>query len=285
MDVTLIAVPYDSGRRGARMGAGPAYLLRAGLERRLGHAGHSVQVRTLDAPVDTWRAEIRTAFDLARVVAAATTEALEAGAFPLVLSGNCGPAALGCVSALRSAPAVFWFDAHGDFNTPDTTVGGFLDGMALATVTGRCWPQLSAAIAGFHAVAERSIALIGARDLDALEAAALEASGIQRVGGTTLRRDLQAILRTHEGNTPTYVHLDLDVLDPREGRVNPYAAPHGLSRVDVEWAITAIAEAMALEVAALTAYDPASDVSGTGCEAALTLGVALVAAAARRRDA
>jgi arginase len=284
MDVQLIAVPYDSGRRAERMGAGPEHLLRAGLESRLSEAGHSVRVLVLEAPVDSWRAEIQTAFDLARAVAAAVTQALAAGTFPMVLSGNCGPAALGCVSALGHQPAVFWFDAHGDFNTPETTIGGFLDGMALATVTGRCWPQLAGAIPRFHAVPESSIALIGARDLDPLEARALDGSGVRRIARAALRRDLPAALDSLGANTAAYLHLDLDVLDPSEGRINAYAAPDGLSRVDVEWAIAAIAGSMALEAAALTAYDPASDVTGTGCEAALALGVALVSAAARWRD-
>ena len=35
MDIQLLAVPYDSGNRGARMGAGPEKLLDAGLERIL----------------------------------------------------------------------------------------------------------------------------------------------------------------------------------------------------------------------------------------------------------
>jgi arginase len=275
MRVEVIAVPYDSARRGERMGAGPEHLLRAGLEDHLTRAGHSVWVRMLEAPADHWRAEIRTAFDLARAVSGAVSEALADGAFPLVLSGNCGPAALGCLSALRR-PSVFWFDAHGDFNTPETTIGGFLDGMALATVAGRCWHQLAAALPGFHPVPERSIALIGARDLDPLEAALLERSAIRRIAGARLRRDLPTVLAASEASAPTYLHLDLDVLDPREARVNPYAAPDGLSRADVAWAITAIAQSVPLGAAALTAYDPGSDAEGTGCETALALAVALV---------
>jgi arginase len=276
MRVEVIAVPYDSARRGERMGAGPEHLLRAGLTQRLTAAGHSVRVRVLEAPADSWRAEIRTAFDLARAVAAAAREALADGAFPLVLSGNCAPAALGCASALHQPPTVLWFDAHGDFNTPETTIGGFLDGMALATLAGRCWRQLAGAMPGFHPVPESAIALIGARDLDPLEAALLDRSAIRRVAGATVRRDLPAVLAAFEATAPAYLHLDLDVLDPSEAPVNPYAAPDGLSRADVAWAITTIAQALPLGAAALTAYDPGSDAAGTGCEAALALAVALV---------
>lgn len=277
MRVELIAVPYDSGRRGERMGRGPEYLLERGLEGRLGQAGHTVRVRTVEPPADHWRAEIRTAFDLARAVAAAVGETLSSGGFPLVLSGNCGPAALGCVAGIGGAPAVFWFDAHGDFNTPETTIGGFLDGMALATVAGRCWPQLAAAIPGFVAVAEERVTLLGARDLDPLEADALRRSPIRRIAAAELRRRLPEVLGAEGGVAKAcYLHLDLDVLDPSEGRVNPYAVPNGLSAADLVWAIATIAGMATIQAAALTAYDPASDVTGSGCEAALALAVALV---------
>src|SRR5262245_27994563 len=161
--VHLIAVPYDSARRGERMGAGPLVLARA-LGERL-QAERDVRTTFIEAPDDSWRAEIRTAFELARGVAAAVREARAAGAFPLVLSGNCGPAAMGCVAGLGPSTAVCWFDAHGDFNTPDTTTGGFLDGMPLATLTGHCWPELARGIAGLEPIDERSAVLIGARDL------------------------------------------------------------------------------------------------------------------------
>jgi len=61
---------------------------------------------------------------------------------------------------------VLWFDAHGDFNTPESTLGGFLDGMALAIATGRCWTGLAATVPGFTPVAEENVVLVGARDLD-----------------------------------------------------------------------------------------------------------------------
>ncbi|HJU64524.1 MAG TPA: arginase family protein [Gemmatimonadaceae bacterium] len=282
MNVQLIAVPYDSARRGERMGAGPE-LLQTELVRRLEQEGHRTAVRVLDAPTDSWRAEIRTAFDLAGEVARSVERTLSTGGFPLVLSGNCGPAALGCVSALRGSPLVFWFDAHGDFNTPDTTVGGFLDGMSMATLTGHCWPQLAANIPGFAAVTEENVTLIGARDLDPLEAAALERSKVRRVAVDDLRRALPAaIVDTRARSSPAYLHLDLDVLDPREAPINPYQAPNGLSRADVEWAIATITQSERVEAAALTAYDPTSDPEGKGREAALVLGVAVVQAVARR---
>ena len=280
MQIELIAVPYDSAHRGRRMGAGPEHLLRAGLPDSLAGAGYQVHVRVLEAPVDAWQAEIRTAFDLARGVAEAVSNARSIGAFPLVLSGNCGPAALGCVAGLGPASGILWFDSHGDFNTPDTTLGGFLDGMALATMTGRCWTQLSAAIPGFRPIPDSSVALLGMRDLDPLEATALEESNILQVRPAELRAQLPSVLSSVvRATTATYLHLDLDVLDPGEGRANAFAAPEGLSRADLAWAIGAIAAERPLGAAALTSFDPDSDQTGRALSAALELGLRLAEAA------
>ena len=273
--VHLIAVPYDSARRGERMGAGPLVLMRE-LDARLRAEGRDVRTVVIEAPSDSWRAEIRTAFELARGVAGAVRDAGAGGAFPLVLSGNCGPAAIGCVAGLDPAPAVCWFDAHGDFNTPDTTTGGFLDGMPLATLTGHCWPALARGIAGLSPIDERSAVLIGARDLDPLEAVRLEASAIGRVAAARVRDDLPQALARIAASRRAYIHLDLDVLDPSEGRINLYAAPGGLSRADVVWAIERIAATMTPAAAALTSFDPAADPSGRALDAAVSLGLALV---------
>ena len=274
--VHLIAVPYDSGQRGERMGAGPETLMPV-LADRLRDAGHQVESMTIDVPDDAWRTEIGTTFELAAGVAYAVRVAREAGAFPLVLSGNCGPAALGCVASGEYRGATFWFDAHGDLNTPKTTVSGFLDGMALATLTGRCWPQLTAAIPGFRPVDDSAVALVGARDLDPLEAAMLETSKITHVPPAEYGPELTAAIGIIASRcAAVYVHVDLDVLDPSEGRVNDYSAPGGLSCADVIWGIREITSNFYFIAASLTAFDPAADTDGRALDAAVKFGLVLI---------
>src|SRR5206468_12877100 len=92
------------------------------------------------------------------------------GRFPVVLSGNCG-ASLGVVGGLMQARGgaaarplgVVWMDAHGDFNTPDTSASGFLDGMSLAALVGRCWRALTLVTPGV-AVPEHHVLHLGGRD-------------------------------------------------------------------------------------------------------------------------
>ena len=166
MDIHLLLVPYDTARRGWRSGAGPEHLLQAGLTTHLQRNGHFVaDVQVIEDDSAQCPAEIRTAFELARRLAAGVRFARAAGRFPLVLSGNCN-SAIGTLSGLGPAPrAIFWFDAHGDCNTPETTASGFLDGTGLAVALGLCWRQLAASVPGFQPVAPEATFLLGARDL------------------------------------------------------------------------------------------------------------------------
>lgn len=276
-DVRLIAVPYDSGIRGWRMGAGPIHLLESGLEARLRTAGHSVQTRWIEAPADPPPAEIRTTFQLAAGVADAVRDARAAGALPIILAGNCS-SSIGTLAGLADAePAVVWLDAHADFNTPDTTRSGFLDGMSLAIATGRCWTQMATAIPGFRPVPESRVCLMGARDVDPAEADLLRAS----VCTVLPPRELDArlsdaldTLRTRAGTV--YLHIDLDVLDPSEGRANAFAAPDGLRLAQVIGIIHALRQRFELGAVALTAYDPSSDPDGRIVSAAGKLTYALL---------
>jgi arginase len=274
MDVDVILVPYDSAQRGARMGAGPDALVTAGLPSRLERAGHRVACAVVEPPSGNWRAEIRTAFDLAAGVAGRVRAARAAGRFPLVLSGNCN-AAVGAVAGLGADTTVLWCDAHADFNTPETTTGGFLDGMALATVTGRCWAAMAAQVPGFAPVPEDAVWLVGARDLDPLERTALERSAVRRRPAAALGPPLVTEVRAALGASERlYLHVDLDVLDPAEGRANAYAAPGGASAA----ALAAVCGALGASTAAATiaAYDPTLDADGRVREAAFAAVEALL---------
>ncbi len=286
MNVRLLAVPYDSGLRNVRMGRGPAHLLERGLVARLWDGGHDVAVDTIEV-ADAPPAEIRTAFDLNRLLATAAREAVTSGVLPLVLAGNCNTA-VGTLGGLGSSGVgVVWFDAHADFNTPETTITGFLDGMALALVTGRCWASIAAGIPGFRPVSPEHVVLVGARDFDPAELAALQSSAITLVPpGAVRERGAAAALEPHLAALRTrvrrlYVHLDLDVLDPGEATVNQFAAPGGLTIPEVADALRLIARHGPIAAATLTAYDPLRDPDDRALNAAFRLLYVLVEEAGR----
>lgn len=86
-----------------------------------------------------------------------------------MLAGNCITAVGALAGIADSEPAVLWLDAHGDLNTPETTRSGFLDGMALVILTGRCWRSLAETVLGFRPVEERRVRHFGAHKLDDAE--------------------------------------------------------------------------------------------------------------------
>jgi arginase len=127
---------------------------------------------------------------------------------PVVVSGDCSTA-VGTLAGLQRAgldPAVVWFDAHGDFNTPATTPSGYLGGMVLAVVTGRAGVPL---VDGLTPIAEDRVVLVDARDLDPAEADALAGSAVRRT-------PVEALDAATLPPGPLYLHVDLDVVDAAE---------------------------------------------------------------------
>jgi arginase len=279
MDIQLLLVPYDSARRGSRCGAGPEHLVRAGLVAHLHGQGHVVTaVHIIEDDPAYPPAEIRTAFELARRLATAVRSARAAGHFPLVLGGNCNTS-VGTLSGLTPGRrSTFWFDAHGDCNTPETTDTGFLDGMGLAITMGLCWHQLAATVPGFESVAPEATFLLGARDLDVGEAALLEESAIISIAVGQIPKELPSILaKAPLADTLGYLHLDLDVLDPSVGHANYLPVPDGLSVSQLIAAVAAIRARVPLGAAALTSYSPEDDHDQGVCRAAFAAIDAIVA--------
>jgi arginase len=265
MRAELIVVPFDSGLRDRRMGRGPNRLLELGLGERLLALGAEVQIHHLEPPSDTFPSEIRMAHELHRAVGSAVSSALERRSFPLVLSGNCN-VAVGVVAGMRMArrasPAVCWFDAHADLNTPETTIGGFLDGMAVSMIAGRCWRELTAQVPGFVPIPEAQILMIGTRDIDPLEREMLEASAIRVATRTaSIAADIDAVVSS--AKTPdSYLHLDLDSLDTSEGSANQFAAAGGITRSELLAYVDAIGARARIVAATMSAYDPDFDSDG-----------------------
>ena len=276
MRIHLIHVPYDSAHRAARMGGGPVHLAQHGVAARLRADGHDVEEMWIEAP-PVLPPEIATAFELSRRLAVAVERARGDGARPIVLAGNCSTA-LGTVSGLGPENlGVVWFDAHADLNTPDTSVSGFFDGMALSLVMGRSWRELVRSVPGSRPIPGTRVAMVGVRDLDLAEEEFVEASTVARVLVADVR-ELGAVPAMARALEPmghevsrVYVHIDLDVHDPAEARANHFAAPGGLSRAEVREAVAAIAQRFTIAGAAITAYDPSFDAEGRTLEAAIEL--------------
>jgi arginase len=264
---TIVQVPSDLGRAD-RMGAGVPVLAETLAEL----VDETVVVARGDASLN----EVAACMEIVRGVGERVREVVAARRFPLVLAGNCH-SSLGTVAGLRIPVGVVWLDAHADFNTPETTRSGFLDGMALALLTGSGWEALRATIPGHEPVPEEWVVLAGARDLDPSEEQRLAPSGVRRAQAD----DLPDALDTLRGRiADVYLHVDLDVLDPSVGRANRYACDGGFNLHELERAVDAVQARFTVRAAAVTAYDPAGDPEHAIPQAARAVVARLLAAQA-----
>jgi arginase len=140
----------------------------------------------------------------------------------MIVGGDC-TAHAGALAGLRAArpssrPGIAWFDAHGDFNTPDTTPSGNVWGMPFAMLCGRGDPDLVGACDG-PTVAEEDAALIGGQVLDQAESRMLAASRVAHFGAgmvqspaglAALRAWARTVAKRVDG---IYVAIDMECLD------------------------------------------------------------------------
>jgi arginase len=254
--VCVIVVPYDSGLYRARMGCGPERLLESGLKPLLARLGHTPVVETVRVS-GRYTPEISTTFELCSLVAQRVHECLHANNFPLVLSGNCDISVGAVAGCGCKTTGVAWFDAHGESHTPETTESGFLDGMGLSILTGQCWRGMAGRIPGFSAVAGEQVLLIGSRDVEPQEHTLQDRVGIRRVSAVEdVRSAIESMSRKVDG---VYIHLDLDVLDPREATANQWTPPDGLTVETLREAVKAIQSYTDIKGFGIGSYDPECD--------------------------
>jgi arginase len=262
-EIRLLIVPYELDRLRRGVGRGPEQLLEAGAEKVLASAGATVRTETLELDRE-YSNEILGCFELIKLIAARVGAATEEGAFPVILSGSCF-ASVGIVAGLGAPTGVVWFDAHGDFNTPETTDFGYFDGMGVAVLTGEAWRTMLAGVDGAAPLPEAAIVLAGARDFDPYERERVERSELVHLPPDRLRTPeplLEAARGLPASLSGLYVHVDLDVLDADEARVNVYSAPNGISGAELQALVGGLMESCPVGALSLTAYDPECDSTG-----------------------
>ena len=142
------------------MGKGPFVLVESDIVARLKDKFESINEIVVESK-ENFPMEIGTTFELLRFVADEVRLSVSKQAFPLILAGNCNTT-LGAISGLMPRNlGLIWFDAHGDYNTPETTTSGFLDAMGLSMITGHCWQSLAKTIPNYDALPENRVLFVG----------------------------------------------------------------------------------------------------------------------------
>ena len=263
--IVVVGVPTALGGHLSGMEHAPGELRGGGLLERLRAAEPEVDIRDAgdvridpgfrpdDDPRAKNRAGIRAFLPRERDLIASSLAAAGGDPALLVLGGDC-TAHAGAMAGLRQARpgsrlAIAWFDAHGDFNTPDTTPSGNVWGMPFAMLCGRGDADLVAACDG-PTVREDDAALLGGQVLDEAESRMLAASAVGQFGAGMLAGTAgRAALAGWAADVATrvdgiYVAIDFDCLDARGGWAVTMPEPDGLSLDTALAAVRILAGAM-----------------------------------------
>lgn len=185
------------------------------------------------------------------------TETIHARKRPVSIAGDCCKA-IGVLAGLQRAgvnPFLIWFDAHGDFNTWETTPTGFLGGMPLAMIVGRGEQTITKAV-GLRPLPETQVILTDARDLDPGERKLVKESAI-------LHLDHPEHLIVHYlPDMPLYIHFDTDIVNPNEVSAMNYPASGGLSVAELQNIFRYLAQNSQIVAVSMSTWNPKLDKNG-----------------------
>lgn len=240
MGLNVVTVPYRYDELHDGLGLGPDALLDDGLIDALRRAGVDVSDPVEVHLPDDERIKGPIAANIGRLgahVGRRVAEAREHGGRVLVLAGD-DTTSVGVISGLQLAHGaghrlgIVWFDAHGDFNTPETSVSNILAGMPLAILAGLAGPlwRESAMLAAI--VPTDRMVIAGVRELDDAEEQLLRSTDVQilrHAESLSGRTFADAMDRLANKVDDIYVHIDLDVLDPSLVPSSSTPSPRGMT--------------------------------------------------------
>jgi arginase len=293
--VHLIGVPLDlgGGRRGVDMG--PSAFRIAGLSEQLTTLGCTIVDKgDLPAPIpetqelrDEHKKYIREIAKVCQKVYQTALSSLDEGAMPIVLGGDHSLAAGSVAAAAEWAKrtkerpiGLLWVDAHGDMNTPGTSLSGNVHGMPLAALLGSEPAELSKIGTFSPKVLPANTVLVGIRNLDEREKVAVRNSGvhvftmkdIDRQGIASIVE--QAVNLAGNGTAGVHVSFDMDVCDPLIAPGVGTPVKGGLNYREAHMVMEIVADSGLLTSLDLVEVNPTLDVRNTtaqlGTELALS---------------
>ncbi len=159
-------------------------------------------------------------------------------------------------------PILVFLDAHGDFNTWETSPSGFIGGMPLAMSVGR-GEQTIAVGCDLRPLPEERVVLVGARDLDPGEDRAVAEAGVAVLDVSAVDSDALP--------GPLYVHIDIDVVDPTDMPAVNYPAPGGPSLLQVGEAVDQLVATGRVVALSFSCWNPSLPGAQTAAAATATL--------------
>ena len=184
-------------------------------------------------------------------LAKAVEEVCIEGAVPVSFAGDCCTT-IPMLAGLRRAgihPLLIWFDAHGDFNTWETSPSGFLGGMPLAMLVGK-GEQTFLERLHLDPMEEERVILTDARDLDPDEKVLVDRSMLTHL------QDPRELLDYTFSENPLWIHFDTDILDPEDVPAQNYPAPGGIRKDELKEVFQYLAKTGLIAAVSLSSWAP-----------------------------
>lgn len=198
----------------------------------------------------------------------AVLKSITDGNFPLTIGGDHSLAISSALASINKNKSlgIIWVDAHGDFNTFDTTITGNIHGLPLAAITGYEKKELVYFHNDNHYKYENTV-IVGGRDIDPLEKENLEDAGvtvfttddIKEKGMTAIME--KAIEIACNGTEGMHISYDLDVIDPKIAPGVSVPAKDGINLDEAYQAVDSIIKHKdKLKSLDLVEYNPTRDI-------------------------
>jgi len=290
-NISIIGVPMDFGQLLRGVDMGPAAVRYTGLISRLRSLGHQVTdtgdilipIRDCDIMAvngslsrdeDKYLKEIT---QICESIYTAGKAIVQKGDFPLFIGGD-HSIAVGTIAAVtdNQPTGLIWMDAHGDFNTPETSPSGNIHGMPLAAIIGEGHPSLVNVGRPGAKIHPDNVVMIGQRDLDISEKQRLKKAGITVF---TMRDiDEQGISSVANKALMKLVHLkrihltvDMDALDPVEAPGVGTPVPGGISYREAHLLMEIFSDSGKISSMDMVEINPILDVANKTAELAVEL--------------
>lgn len=282
--ISIIGIPMDLGQTHRGVDMAPVAIRYAGLGLKLRNLGyHTIDRGNINVPghytlsstkYDERLIPIREACEKAYKLGA---EAIKNGEIPLFLGGD-HSAAIGSIGGVTAEKpcGLIWVDAHGDFNTPETSASQNIHGMALAVLLGMGSEQLVNVGRPGPKMAPENVIMIGVRDLDGEEKRLLANSGctvftMRDVDELGMHAVLRKALKKLEHIPNIHLSLDMDAMDPQEAPGVGTPSPGGLTYREAQLIMETLCDSGKLQSADVMEANPILDTQNKTAQVAVSL--------------
>jgi len=270
--IQIIGIPMDLGQMHRGVCMGPGAVRYSGLSRKLRNLGFQVSdIGDIQVPVrnalpepcnNRFVTEIRRTCTL---VYNAARKAIEEGCIPIFLGGD-HSISIGTIGGITHnvESGVIWIDAHGDFNTPQTSATGNIHGMPLAVLLGHGFPELVNIGRPGSKLKPENVIIIGVRNLDPEERILLKNSGIKiftmrDIDEHGINNIAHVAVAKLKHLSSIHVSFDIDSIDPMTAPGVGTPALGGLTYREAHLLMEIIADSQSLSSIDIVEINPMLD--------------------------